>query len=168
MQLELTDAERAALEQAARGERRVRGWRRYRAVLLAADQGPVRAAEVVGCAVSSVYAWIAQWRTDGIAGLVERPRGGGRPLRLIGAGTALLTALVEQDPQSRGWHATGWTVPLLRSELERGGYVVCERTIRRTLHRAGWRWKRPKFVLGRPDPDYAQKKSTSARVSPRS
>ncbi len=34
-----------------------------------------------------------------------------------------------------------------------------ERTVRRTLHRLGWRWKRPKYVLGRPDPAYAEKKS---------
>ncbi|WP_083856779.1 winged helix-turn-helix domain-containing protein [Nitrolancea hollandica] len=41
--------------------------------------------------------------------------------------------------------------------MARAGYLVGERTIRRTLHRLGWRWKRPKYVLGRPDPDYAKK-----------
>ena len=32
------------------------------------------------------------------------------------------------------------------------------RTIRRALHRLGYRWKRPQYVLGRPDPAYEAKK----------
>jgi len=35
---------------------------------------------------------------------------------------------------------------------------VHEHTLRRTLKRLGYRWKRPQYVLGRPDPAYAEKK----------
>jgi transposase len=49
-------------------------------------------------------------------------------------------------------------VPLLRSELAQAGYTVGARTIRRALHRLGYRWKRPRSVLGRPDPAYAEKR----------
>src|SRR3712207_299400 len=71
----------------------------------------------------------------------------------------LLEELLEEgDPQKRGYHSSGWTVPLLKSELAKGDYVVSERTVRRTLKRLGFRWKRPKYVLGRPDPDYEHKK----------
>ncbi len=38
---------------------------------------------------------------------------------------------------------------------------MSERTTRRTLRRLGWRGKRPKYVLGRPDPQYAEKKGRS-------
>jgi transposase len=69
--------------------------------------------------------------------------------------------LLAADPQTRGHRATGWTVPLLRTELAAAGIMAGERTIRRALHRLGWRWKRPKFVLGRPDPAYAEKKGSS-------
>jgi transposase len=161
MPLEVGAAERAALERAAAGERRARPWRRYRAVLLAAERGPEAAARALGCCAASVYAWVAAWRRDGLGGLAERPRRGGPPPRLAGAGAALLGALLAQDPQARGWQATGWTVPLLRTELERAGYPVGERTVRRALHRLGWRWKRPKYVLGRPDPAHAAKKGRS-------
>jgi transposase len=78
------------------------------------------------------------------------------------AGSAL-EDLLAADPQARGHQATGWTVPLLRTELAAAGVVAGERTIRRALHRLGWRWKRPKFVLGRPDPAYAEKKGRSSR-----
>lgn len=45
-----------------------------------------------------------------------------------------------------------------KSELAKAGYVVSERTVRRALKRLGFRWKRPKYVLGRPDPDHESKK----------
>lgn len=92
-----------------------------------------------------------------MAGPVEPPHGG-RVRTLDGVAEALLGEVLGTDPQTRGYHATGWTVPALRAELARAGYAVGERTIRRTLHRLGWRWKRPKYVLGRPDPAYAEKK----------
>jgi transposase len=166
MRVELTAGERAALEAAAGAERRVGRWKRYRAVLLLAERGPEAVAAALGCARSSVYAWAAAWRARGLAGLRERPRGG-RPRRLAGPGEAALEALLAEDPQARGWHATGWTVPLLRAELATAGHAVGGRTIRRALHRRGWRWKRPKYVLGRPDPAYAEKKPPSPSAPPR-
>src|SRR5262249_4855812 len=124
--------------------------------------------DVLGCAHSSVYAWVAAWRRDGLAGLAERPRKGGRPARLAGGGTVLLARLLGEDPQARGWHAAGWTVPLLRAGLDRAGYPAGDRTVRRALHRLGWSWKRPRYVLGRPDPAYAGKKPWSWRAPARS
>lgn len=169
MRLVLGLAERAALERAARGEKRVRAWRRYRAVVLAAERGPERAAADLGCARASVYAWLAAYRRAGVAGVAERPRWRGGPApRLAGAGSAVLVRLLGEDPQGRGWHATGWTVPLLRTELERAGFAVGERTIRRALHRLGYAWKRPKYLLGRPDPAYAEKKTLSWSAPARS
>lgn len=153
----LTAGERSVLERAAREAREVRHWRRYRAVLLLSEAQPEAVATTLGCSRASVYAWAAAWRREGLTGLRERPRSG-RPARLAGAGAAALDVLVATDPQAHGQHATGWTVPLLRTALARAGYAVGERTIRRTLHALGWRWKRPKYVLGRPDPDYAAKR----------
>ena len=72
--------------------------------------------------------------------------------------TSALEGLLARDPQAHGHQATGWTVPLLRTELARTGTAVGERTIRRALKRLGYRWKRPRYVLGRPDPDDAAKK----------
>jgi transposase len=72
---------------------------------------------------------------------------------------ALEALLAEGNPQAHGHAATNWTAPLLRTELAKQGWPASERTVRRTLHRLSYRWKRPKFVLGRPDPAYAEKKS---------
>jgi transposase len=161
MEIVVTADDRAALERAAAAEPRVRRWKRYRAVLLLADGlAPPAAAKALGCAESSVYTWAKAWRAEGIAGLAEGPhRGGAR--RLDGGGEAALEAPLEQDPQARGHHATGWTAPLLRTELAAVGYDLSEHTVRRSLHRLGYRWARPKFVLGRPDPACEAKRGRS-------
>jgi transposase len=156
--VELTDDDRTALGSAQRTVRSVREWRRFQAVHLLGDGREAgEVAEVLGCSVSSVYYWADDWREAGLAGLAEGPHAG-RPRRLDEAAEATLTQVVTDDPQAHGYAATDWTVPLVRTELARRGYVVSERTLRRTLHRLGYRWKRPKYVLGRPDPAYAAKK----------
>ena len=158
MDLTLTEAQRAALAAAAANERRTRTWKRYQAVLLLAEgQPPAAVARAVRCCVASVYNWATRWRDAGLAGLAEGPHPGATR-RLDAAGEDRLADLLETDPQRRGYQATGWTVPLLRTELAAAGYAVSAKTMRRALRRLGYRWKRPQYVLGRPDPDYAAKK----------
>jgi transposase len=159
MGLMLNPRERAQLAEAASEEKRVRTWRRMRAIeLLAEGTRPEAVAAALGCARASVYAWAKAWRERGLSGLREGPRSG-RERSLQRQAELLLEELLEEDdPQRRGYRSTGWTVPLLKSELAKAGYVVSERTVRRTLKRLGFRWKRPKYVLGRLDPDHESKK----------
>ena len=160
MPVMMTDAQRAELEAAAAAEQRVRRWKRYRAVLLRAEGMTVRTvAGALRCSEASVYGWTARWRQGGVAGLQEGDHGGGRVM-LDEVGEERLEALLATDPQAHGHQATGWTVPLLRGALAAAGYHVGERTIRRAVHRRGYRWKRPQYVLGRPDPDYAEKRGS--------
>jgi transposase len=158
MDLCLTEAQRAAVAAAAAREKRTRSWKRHQAVLLlAAGQPPPAVAEALGCCVASVYHWAARWRTAGVAGLAEGLHPGAAR-HLNAAGEAHLAQLLASDPQRWGHQATGWTVPLLRTELAAAGHAISARTVRRALHRRGYRWKRPQYVLGRPDPDYDAKK----------
>ena len=129
-------------------------------MLLLAERAPEAVAASLGCSRSSVYAWAAAYRAGGLAGVRERPRAG-RPTRLGAARVGALARLLGEDPQARGRHATGWTVPLLHAELAATGRAVSARTIRRALRALGWRWKRPRYVLGRPDPAYAEKRGPS-------
>jgi transposase len=158
MPMSLTEDQRTDLLAAAAAERRVRRWKRSQAILLRGDGLSVPAvAQTLGCSQASVYAWTAAWRQHGVAGLREGAHRGG-PVKLGPAAEARLTDLLATDPQTHGHRATGWTVPLLRTELATTGTVVGERTIRRALHRLGYRWKRPRYLRGRPDPAYAAKK----------
>ena len=55
--------------------------------------------------------------------------------------------------------ATGWTVPLLARYLRQGhGIMVNARTLRRRLHEAGYRWKRPRYVFAERAAHLAQRK----------
>jgi transposase len=161
MQIELSATEWDELEQAQRQERRVRHWRRYQAIrLIAQGQSPQTVAAAVGCRLSSVYSWVAIWKQVGRAGLLE-PRHGGRSRRVDAEGIRQVEALLATDPHELGEQATEWTAPLLLAHLSRAGYDMSEHTLRRTLHRLGWRWKRPRYELGRPDPAYDLKKKWS-------
>jgi transposase len=163
MELVLTADERAALVAAAAHEQRVRRWRRFQALLLVADGGsPDAVATSVGCSRASVYNWLAAWRIEGVAGVVEAAHVSPPPAHTEPLAT-LLTERLGSDPQARGHHATGWTVPLLHGEARDAGIAVSEATVRRAVRRLGWRWKRPKYVLGRPDPQYDEKKGRSQR-----
>ncbi|HZC79209.1 MAG TPA: helix-turn-helix domain-containing protein [Ktedonobacterales bacterium] len=71
-----------------------------------------------------------------MAGLAEGPHEG-RPRRLDGPAEATLQQVLAEDPQTHGYAATDWTVPLLHTELGQRGYTLSERTLRRTLHRLG-------------------------------
>jgi transposase len=160
MDFELGADERTALEQAVRQTRRVPQWQRYQTLLLLGQpMTPEAVAQAVGVCRASVYTWAKAWRERGLAGLALRPRQVW-PRRLDAQGEAWLDALLRTDPQAQGYASTGWTVPLLREEARKAGYVVGAKTLRRSLHRLGWRWKRPKYVLGRPDPAYEEKRGT--------
>lgn len=162
MDVAMTSAQRAELVAAAAAERQTRRWKRYRAVLLLAEgQPPAAVAHALECSRASVYGWAARWCTPGVAGLGEGDHGGGR-VKLDAGGEALLAARLASDPHAHGYQATGWTVPLLRRELAPAGYLVGDRTIRGALHRLGYRWKRPQYVLGRPDPADAEQRGPSS------
>ena len=165
MGISLTEQEAADLARAITSTRQVRQWRRYQAIqLLAEDQTSHEVARVLGCSLASVYNWAATWQQDGRAGLVEA-RHAGRTRTLDAAALRLLEQWLETDPQTLGEQTTGWTVPLLHTRLTQAGYPISQRTLRRALHRQGWRWKRPKYVLGRPDPAYEEKKGRWAHGS---
>jgi len=113
----------------------------------------------VGCTQASGCNWTRAWRERGARGVAEGTHPGAER-RLDKAAERVLKALVEEgDPPAHGYAATNWTAPLLRTPLAQQGWSASERTLRRTLQRLGYRWKRPKFVLGRPDPAYAEQKS---------
>jgi len=159
--MELTASDQAALDVALRQTKAVRPWRRYRAVqLLATGQSAVDVAQTLGCGRSTVELWRRRWQAEGIDGLHEHVHPGGRR-RLDAAAEARLTALLEQPPEEAGYHTSGWTAELLQGALAKEDRPVSLSTLRRTLRRLGWRWKRPKYVLGRPDPDYEAKKGRS-------
>lgn len=154
------DADRRRLATALDETRAARVYRRLEALLLVAEgQSVAEAARRCRVDHSSVHRWLAQYiaRHEASA-LDDRPRRG-RPRCKSALTTRRLAAALARDPRRCGYRATSWTVPLLAQHLAaHDGIAVSARTLRRRLHEAGYRWKRPRYVYRQRAAHLAQKK----------
>ena len=153
-------ADRRRLERALLAAREARLSRRIEAVLLVAEGQTVsEAARRVRAPRLSVRRWVQRYWVgrDGTA-LADQPRDG-RPRVAPRLTPHCLAAALACDPRSCGYQATGWTVSLLGRYLhQRHGITVSARTLRRRLHEAGYRWKRPRYVFAERAAHLAQRK----------
>lgn len=155
-----TRADRRRLEQGLATAREAREYRRLEATLLVAEGSSIsEAARRVRVARLSVRRWVERYvHAQDAQALAERPRSG-RPRQAHALTPRLLAATLACDPRSYGHLATSWTVPLLAQHLAaQDGLALSTRTLRRRLHEAGWRWKRPRYVYAQRAAHVAQKK----------
>jgi transposase len=156
----LSGADRKRLAAALEAAREARVYRRVEALLLVAEgQMVAEAARRCHADCSSVHRWLGQYgaRRDATA-LVDRPRSG-RPRQSSRLTPRRLAAVLARDPLRCGYRATSWTVPLLAHYLAtHEGTAISTRTLRRRLHEAGYRWKRPRYVYAGRATHLAQKK----------
>jgi transposase len=146
---QLDEADRKRLTAALATAREARVYRRLEALLLVAE-GHSAAEAARRCHVdrSSVHRWLVQYRAEHeVTALCDRPRSG-RPRLHRTLTPQRLAAALARDPRRCGYQATSWTVPLLAHDLAAKGLAVSPRTLRRRLHEAGYRWKRPRYVYG--------------------
>ena len=167
MKIELTAAQRTRLRRAMKQTASARLYRRLQAVFLAGEgHSATQVAAITGASVRSVQGWCATWRHSKERrhpqkALEEKPRLGRHPAVPALDRTRLLAEMA-QDPLALGYAATNWTVPLLAAHLrQRCRLPINAHTLRRRLHAAGLRWKRPRFVFAEPAPHVAQKKGRS-------
>ena len=158
----LGEADRRRLAAALAAAREARVYRRLEALLLVAEGHSVTEA-ARRCRVdrSSVHRWLAQYRTEHEpTALRDRPRSG-RPRLHHTLTQRRLAAALARDPRRCGYQATSWTVPLLVHDLAAKGVTVSPQTLRRRLHEAGYRWKRPRYVYVERAAHLPQKKGGS-------
>jgi transposase len=153
-------ADRRRLERALLTAREARVYRRIEAVLLVAEGQTVsEAARRVRAPRLSVRRWVERyWTGRDTAALADRARDG-RPRVAPRLTPHRLAAALARDPRSCGYQAMGWTVSLLEQYLhQRHGIMISARTLRRRLHEAGYRWKRPRYVFAERAAHLAQRK----------
>ncbi len=143
IRLELTSAERADLDRRLRArttERRE--YERLRMVEAVADGATIpQAARALAVHEQTVRKFVARFRTEGFAGLADRPRGG-RPARLTEADLVAVEARLDADAATG---ARTWTLAQLAAWLETDrGIVVTPGHLGERLKRRGFRWKRTK------------------------
>jgi putative transposase len=117
------------------------------ALLLVAGGMPIiQTARFLETSPSRIRAWRTRFLNQGRAGLADQPRTG-RPPKLDAEACALLVEAIEAGPAAYGLPVTVWSVRDLRELLSQHGVHVCSATVHRTLHRLGYRYRRPRHDL---------------------
>lgn len=144
----LTESELLTIEQAIKSHADLRLRQRAQIIrLLHKGQKPDQTAELLSTTVSQVYWWHQRWRSEGLAGLADRPRSG-RPKAANAAYRQKLEETLATDPAAFGYAFTVWDSGRLMAHLEKEtGVGVCERTFRNILAEQDYVYRRPKHDL---------------------
>lgn len=164
--LRLSKAEHRQLSETLHQTHDVRVYKRTLAVLeCGRGKGVTEVARALQVTRQSVHNWVSRYRGQSDpAALSDAPKSG-RPRKADETAETLLQALMMIPPERCGYHATNWTVPLLREQVCQNLEMQCSHaSIRRCLHRLGYVWKRPRYVLA-PDPQREKKASNLARTA---
>jgi transposase len=147
--LKLIRRERNQLERQLKTALTIRVYRRTLAMLEIADGKRVAdVARLLRVSREGVYGWLAAYtQTRDPASLIDRERSG-RPSFWTGEATAALCDAMAHSPDTLGYTAVNWTIPLLREHIDkRIGAKPSEDTVRRQLARLDYAWKRPRHTL---------------------
>jgi transposase len=164
LRIELTPAERAELERRLRSrttEHRLH--ERLLMVRAVADGATIpRAAAALGHHQQTVRKFVKRFRTEGFAGLADRPRAG-RPPRVSAADLDALTARLDADAASG---ARTWTLG------QAAGWLAEERAVTISPDRLGvllkerdFRWKRTKRSLAHKQGDRLRQAEAQADLA---
>src|SRR3954451_22940710 len=131
-------------------KREVKPSRRLRMhiALLASDgRSPTEISRALFCSRTTVYTVVSRFLWEGEAAFDDRRRRGPRPLLGKEANERFECLLEEDSPTWHGWLRSRWSCKLLALQLLRErAATVSRETIRRALHRLGFRWRRPRPV----------------------
>ncbi len=126
-------------------------------LLCAAGWTPSEIAEALFCSRSSVYRTVAAYRSGQTGCGWDDARDADTPPKLR-SWQRSLAALLKRAPAAYGWCRTRWSCQTLALQLATGrGYTVSRETIRRTLHRLGYAWKRARHAARDDDPERVSK-----------
>lgn len=122
-------------------------YRRLQALLEVADGEPITAvARRLRVERSTVHRWIERYRAERQPERLCDAQRTGRPRAAAQLSDARLKQLLTSDPRASGVETNTWTVALLATHLRSQGIAISERTLRRRIRAARFRWKRPRYV----------------------
>ncbi len=133
-------------------------------MILLSNEGlsPPQIAERVRFSHDTVSRYIARYESEGIQGLLPRPRSG-RPRKVTAEYEALLLELVAQEPRSVGMPFSNWTTANLAPELaKRTGIELTARQVENYLKANDWALRRPvRTVQHKQDLELVKEKKTN-------
>lgn len=126
-------------------------FRGHMALLSSPGYSVPQIAGICNCDPDTVRAWLEEYIAKGIDGLRDAKRPG-RPPKGGEAARWALSHAVNMVALALGLRVTNWTARTLRAFLAPLGINLSTITVRRTLHRLGFRWRKPKLVVVKSDP----------------
>jgi transposase len=144
----ITSAERKDLISRMKRERKPSRRLRMHIVLLASEgYSPTEISRALFCSRTTAYAIARRFVREGSEAFDDRKRRGPAPLVESSAQRLVEDLAEEVPPTERGWLRSRWSCKLLALELFKDrALVVSRETVRRVLHRLGFRWRRPRPV----------------------
>jgi transposase len=141
----LTDDQRQALERVRRRAVGRVSQRAHMVLLNVRGYTVEQIAEIFGVGEDVVRKWLHRYEREGPRGLDDRPRPGRPPTERLAR--HIVDAQASNPPCNNGLVQGCWTVGLLAAFLAtRFRLVLSPASVRRYLHRAGWRWARPRLA----------------------
>ena len=140
--------ERERIQKALAKSKDARFCDRLRAVLWSEQRmSTPQIAGLLGKDPSTVFLWIKDYLRFGFQGL-PLGKSPGRTPSIDAEGHAALTQALGASPRDLGYRFNTWTTATLVEHLYQAVHVcVHQETLRRTLKRLGYRYKRPKLSL---------------------
>jgi transposase len=115
--------------------------------LLHLGHKPEQVAEMVAITANTIWTWHRRWRTDGIAGLADRPKPG-RKTKADDEYIRELESALQADPQQLGLAYHVWTINKLRLYLhQQTGILLSYTRFRALLSKLNYAWRAPKHDL---------------------
>lgn len=97
------------------------------------------------CGEEVVRTWLHRYAAAGVPGLEDEPRSGRPPRDPLAQ--PIIDAQASQGPDCSGHVQSCWTVVLFTTFLARRFHLrLSPSSVRRRLHAAGWRWRRPRLA----------------------
>jgi transposase len=161
IRIHLTDEQRQEVERVSQQAVGRVALRAHMVLLAGRGYRVPQIARIHDCGEDVVRHWLHRYQDQGVAGLEDAPRGGRPPNDRLAA--QIVDMQASQSPECSGHVQSCWTVSLLTAFLAtRFGLRLSGASVRRYLHRMGWRWARPRLAPARerrPDPQAAERQA---------
>lgn len=109
---------------------------------------PIEVAKLHDVSETTVYNWFNRYQTEGLAGLVNKPKSG-RPPKADARYRQRLIEVIETHPEEFDLGFSVWTLPSLQAFMEREtGVSLSQNRISEVLQDEGYVYRRPKKDLG--------------------
>lgn len=110
------------------------------------------AADIIGVTRETVSAYVAAWNTGGMDALVPR-HSPGQPTKIPPQVAAEILHALESSPAAVGYGVSvNWDSRVLQAFVrDRYGITMSRGGLRHWLHRQGFSWTRPTYVLAKAD-----------------